>query len=207
MLYRVIKRPLDTGVDLAERLAKGDLAARANVTRHDELGKLLTALNGIGEALTHAIGEVRNRAEHIGVTSRETAQNNAGLELRSKEQARHLQQTAAAMEELAITVQKNAEGATMARDLVVDASNAAERGDGIARSALSTMEAMRASSRTIAEITGLIDSIAFQTNILALNAAVEAARAGQHGKGFAVVAAEVGTLSQKTAQAARKSPR
>src|SRR5690606_22565172 len=204
MLYRGIKRPLDSGVAVAERLAKGDLAARAEVARHDEIGKLLTALNGIGEALNQAIGEVRSRAERIGVTSRRTAQNNAGLEVRSNEQAKHLQQTAAAMEELAVTVQKNAEGAMMARDLVVDASDAAEKGDGIARSALSTMAAMRESSHTIAEITGLINSIAFQTNILALNAAVEAARAGQHGKGFAVVAAEVGTLSQRTAEAARE---
>lgn len=203
-LYRSIKKPLDTGVALAERLANGDLAARVEVQRHDELGKLLLALNGIGAALARTVGEVRHRADQIAHTAHETAQGNRVLNQRSDEQARHLQQTASAMEELAVTVQNNAEGATMARDLVRNASESADRGHGVAQSALATMQALRDSSRTIAEITSLIDSIAFQTNILALNAAVEAARAGQHGKGFAVVATEVGTLSHKTAEAARE---
>lgn len=203
-LYRGIKRPLDMGVALAERLAHGDLGARAQVQRHDELGKLLLALNGIGEALAHTVGEVRHRAEHIVRAARDTATGNQELDRRSNEQARHLQHTAGAMEELAVTVQNNAEGARLARDLVCNASESADRGHHIAQSALATMQALRDSSRTIAEITSLIDSIAFQTNILALNAAVEAARAGQHGKGFAVVAAEVGALSHKTAEAARE---
>jgi len=204
MLYRGIKRPLDTGVALAERLANGDLAARVEVQRHDELGKLLLALNGIGASLAHTVAEVRHRAEHIALAAHDTAQGNHVLERRSNDQAHHLQQTASAMEQLAVTVQNNAEGAGMARDLVCNASDSAERGHDIAQSALTTMQALRESSRTIAEITSLIDSIAFQTNILALNAAVEAARAGQHGKGFAVVAAEVGMLSHKTADAARE---
>lgn len=201
-LYRGIKRPLDMGVALAERLADGDLAARVDVQRHDELGKLLAALNGIGAALANTVGEVRQRAEFIAEAAHRTARGNLVLEQHSNDQARHLQQTASAMEELAITVQNNAEGAGMACDLVGGAASSAQRGHDIARSALTTMNAMRESSRTIAEITSLIDAIAFQTNILALNAAVEAARAGQHGKGFAVVAAEVGTLSHKTAEAA-----
>ena len=204
MLYRGIKRPLDTGVALAERLATGDLAARVDVQRHDELGKLLLALNGIGEALTLTVGEVRERAEHIAITAHETAQSNQLLDQRSNDQARHLQQTASAMEQLAVTVQNNAEGSTMARDYVIGATEAARKGHDIAQSALTTMQALRENSRTIAEITSLIDSIAFQTNILALNAAVEAARAGQHGRGFAVVATEVGSLSHKTAEAARE---
>ncbi|MFT0849908.1 methyl-accepting chemotaxis protein [Achromobacter sp. F4_2707] len=204
MLYRGIKRPLDTGVALAEKLAAGDLAAQVRVERHDELGKLLVALNGIGKALTLTVGEVRQRAENIAVTAHQTAQRNALLDLRSNDQARHLQETAAAMEQLAATVQNNAEGSIMARDFVTGASDAAQRGHDIAQSALTTMRALRDNSRTIADITNLIDSIAFQTNILALNAAVEAARAGQHGKGFAVVATEVGTLSHKTAEAARE---
>ncbi|NYT24260.1 HAMP domain-containing protein [Alcaligenaceae bacterium] len=203
-LYRGIKRPLDTGVALAERLADGDLAARVHVQRHDELGKLLLALNGIGASLAHTVGEVRHRADRIALAAHETSQGNLVLNQRSDEQTRHLQQTASAMEELAVTVQNNAEGAAMARDLVRNASDSADRGHGVAQSALATMQALRDSSRTIAEITSLIDSIAFQTNILALNAAVEAARAGPHGKGFAVVAAEVGTLSHKTSEAARE---
>lgn len=203
-LYRGIKQPLDTGVALAQRLADGDLAARVDVQRHDELGKLLLALNGIGAALADTVGEVRERAEHIALAAHETACGNQVLEQRSREQARHLQQTATAMGQLATTVRNNADGAGMARDLVCKASESAGRGHEIAQSALGTMHALRDSSRTIAEITRLIDTIAFQTNILALNAAVEAARAGQHGKGFAVVAAEVGTLSHKTAEAARE---
>lgn len=203
-LYRGIKQPLDIGVALAERLADGDLAARVEVQRHDELGKLLLALNGIGASLAHTVGEVRDRADHIAQAALETAHSNDMLDQRSNEQARHLEQTASAMEQLAVTVQNNAEGAGMACDLVCSASEAAERGHGIARSALTTMQALRDSSRTIAEITNLIDAIAFQTNILALNAAVEAARAGQHGRGFAVVATEVGALSHKTAEAARE---
>lgn len=201
-LYRGIKRPLDMGVALAERLADGDLAARVDVQRHDELGKLLAALNGIGAALANTVGEVRQRAEFIAEAAHRTARGNLVLEQHSNDQARHLQQTASAMEELAITVHNNAEGAGMACDLVGSAASSAQRGHDIARSALTTMNALRENSRTIAEITSLIDAIAFQTNILALNAAVEAARAGQHGKGFAVVAAEVGTLSHKTAEAA-----
>ncbi len=203
-LYRGIKQPLDTGVALAERLADGDLAARVDVQRHDELGKLLSALNGIGTALAHTVGEVRERADHIAGAAHQTARSNIVVEQRSNEQARHLQQTSSAMEALAVTVQNNADGAGMACDLVGRASESAQRGHDIARSALATMDALRGSSRTIAEITCLIDAIAFQTNILALNAAVEAARAGQHGKGFAVVASEVGTLSHKTSDAARQ---
>ena len=203
-LYRGIKAPLDTGVALAERLAGGDLAAQVEVQRHDELGKLLLALNGIGASLADTVGEVRHRAERIARAAHDTAQGNQALNQHSNEQARHLQQTAGAMEQLAVTVQNNAEGAGMASDLVCKASESAERGHDIAQSTLATMQALRESSRTIAEITSLIDSIAFQTNILALNAAVEAARAGPHGKGFAVVAAEVGTLSHRTAEAARE---
>lgn len=203
-LYRGIKQPLDTGVALAQQLASGDLAARVDVRRHDELGKLLMALNGIGAALSDAVGEVQQRAERIAVAAHSIARGNQELEQRSGHQAQHLQETATAMEQLAVTVQNNAEAAATARDLVSHASESAERGHIVAQSALSTMRALRESSRTIAEITRLIDSIAFQTNILALNASVEAARAGAHGKGFAVVAAEVGALSHKTAEAARE---
>ncbi len=203
-LYRDIKRPLDTGVALAQRLAAGDLAARVPVRRHDELGKLLIALNGIGEALTLTVGEVRRRSEHIAVTAHQTAESNQVLELRSNEQAQHLQQTAGAMQALATTVQTNANGAEMAREFVAGAADAARNGQDIAQSALTTMQTLRESSRMIADITSLIDAIAFQTNILALNASVEAARAGQHGRGFAVVATEVGALSHKTAEAARE---
>ena len=203
-LYGDIKRPLDTGVALAQKLAAGDLAARVHVKRHDELGNLLLALNGIGEALTLTVGEVQKRSDHIAVTAHHTAQNNQILERRSNEQAQHLQHTAEAMQALATTVQTNAAGSQKARDFVIGAAQAASNGQDIAESALSTMQTLRDNSRKIADITSLIDSIAFQTNILALNASVEAARAGQHGRGFAVVATEVGALSQKTAEAARE---
>ena len=203
-LYRDIKRPLDTGVALAQQLAKGNLAARVKVERHDELGKLLTALNGIGEALALTLGEVRRRTGQITVTAHQTAQTNHLLDERSNDQAQHLQQTALAMEALAATVQTNAAGSQQARDFVMGAAEAARNGQEVAQSALTTMQALRDNSRVIADITSLIDAIAFQTNILALNASVEAARAGLHGRGFAVVATEVGTLSHKTADAARE---
>lgn len=203
-LYRDIKRPLDTGVALAQQLAEGNLAARVEVERHDELGKLLNALNGIGEGLTLTVGEVRRRSEQIAQSAHQTAQTNHLLDLRSNDQAKHLQQTALAMEALAGTVQTNADRSHQARDLVMDAATAAHNGRDIAQSALSTMQALRENSRMIADITNLIDAIAFQTNILALNASVEAARAGLHGRGFAVVATEVGTLAHKTADAAKE---
>lgn len=203
-LYRGIKRPLDAGIELAEDLAAGNLAARINIERHDELGQLLQALNGIGESLAHTVGEVQLRTEHIAVSAHQTAQSNHLLESRSADQARHLTQTAEAMAQLAMTVRTNAEAAQRARDFVGQAANGANYGQQVAQQALDTMQALREHSRAIAEITSLIDAIAFQTNILALNASVEAARAGQHGKGFAVVATEVGALSNKTAQAARE---
>src|SRR5690606_31828891 len=134
------------------------------------------------------VGEVRERGQRITVTAHKSAQSNASLGARSDDQARHLGQAAAAMVQLAATGQTNAEGAGMASERVSRVADAAKRGHDMACAALSTMQTMRGSSRTIAEITSLIDSLAFQTNILALNAAVEAARAGQHGKGFAVVA-------------------
>lgn len=203
-LYRGIKQPLDTGVALAERLSQGDLAARVQVHRHDELGRLLLALNGIGEALAETVGEVRERAERIARASHDTAQGNTTLNQHCREQAHHLQQTSGSMQALATTVGTNAAAAATASELVSNAATAAQRGHGITQSTRATMQALRESSRTIAEITTLIDGIAFQTNILALNAAVEAARAGAHGKGFAVVASEVGNLSRKTAEAARE---
>src|SRR5690606_648633 len=204
ILYRNIKRPLDAGVTLAEELAGGNLAARVTIKRHDELGRLLQALNGIGEALAHTVGEVQQRTEHIAVSAHQTAQSNHLLESRSNDQAQHLAQTSSTMEQLAATVQVNAEDAQSGRDFVGQASVAASDGQRIAQQALATMQTLRDHSRKIEEITRLIDGIAFQTNILALNASVEAARAGQHGKGFAVVATEVGALAHKTADAARE---
>ena len=203
-LYRGIKQPLDTGVALAERLSRGDLAARVEVRRHDELGRLLVALNGIGAALTAAVGEVRDRADRIAFEAHRAAQGNLALEDHCRQQAQHLRETSTAMTHIAGTVQDNANAAAEASERVGSAAGSAERGHQIAQSTLTTMQALQESSRTIAEITGLIDAVAFQTNILALNAAVDAARAGQHGKGFAVVAAEVGALSKKTADAARE---
>ncbi len=202
-LYRSIKRPLDQGVDLAERLAAGELNARVAVGRRDELGKLLDALNGIGDGLRLAVGQVRNRAAQIAAASHRISSANVDLLQRTNEQAANLQQTAAAMEQLAATVNNNADNAEQSKQLVCKASSSAMQGSQTVQNAAQTMQDIRRDTRKIADITGLINTIAFQTNILALNAAVEAARAGEHGKGFAVVASEVRGLALRSADAAK----
>lgn len=200
-LYISIKRPLDQGVRLAEQLASGDLGARAVVRRHDELGKLLAALNGIGEDLHHAVGEVQDRAASIASASHHISHGNVNLSHRTNEQAANLQQTAAAMEQLAATVAQNAANSEQASRLARHAAVSAGQGSQRVKNTIETMHQIRDETRKMADITGLIRSIAFQTNILALNAAVEAARAGQHGKGFAVVADEVRSLASRSSQA------
>ncbi len=203
-LYRTIKRPLDQGVKLAQRLSAGDLSASIPVKRHDELGKLLEALNGIGVGLHNTVGGVRDRAVHIAAAAHQISGANLHLSDRSDEQAANLQETAAAMEELSSTVRQNASNAEHAKELVLQAAGCATRGSATVQNAMETMNAIRQSSRKVADITGLINNIAFQTNILALNAAVEAARAGAEGKGFAVVAAEVRSLALRSAEASKE---
>ncbi|UYO95211.1 methyl-accepting chemotaxis protein [Pollutimonas sp. M17] len=202
-LYTSIKRPLDQGVHLAQRLAGGDLSAHVDVPRRDELGKLLEALNGIGQGLRHAVQEVRDRSVQIASASHHISGGNLDLSQRSNEQAANLQQTAAAMEQLAATVKQNADNTAVSKNLAAQANACAAHGSRTVQDAVHTMRQVRQDSRKVADITALIKNIAFQTNILALNAAVEAARAGEHGKGFAVVAAEVRNLALRSSEASR----
>ncbi len=203
-LYRVIKRPLDQGVWLAREIAGGNLSARITISRHDELGKLLEALNGIGQGLNRAVSEVREGTIQMAAASHHISQGNQDLSHRTDEQAANLQQTAAAMEELSATVKLNAGHAEQAQQLGTRAAECAGRGSLTMQNAVTTMQHMRQGSRKMTDIVQLINSIAFQTNILALNAAVEAARAGPQGKGFAVVAAEVRSLALRSAEASKE---
>lgn len=203
-LYRLIKRPLDQGVWLARELATGNLSARTSISRHDELGELLEALNGIGKGLNQAVSDVRDRATRIAAASHHISEGNQNLSHRTDEQAANLQQTAAAMEELNATVKLNADHAEHAQKLGAQAAMCAARGSQTMQNAVDTMQQAHLGSRKMADIVKLINTIAFQTNILALNAAVEAARAGPQGKGFAVVAAEVRSLALRSADASKE---
>ncbi len=188
---------------IAEQVASGDLSP---MQRQGEPvpGSVLASLASMHATLAHLVGDVRLASDSIAMGSSEIATGNADLSRRTEMQASALEETASAMEQLGATVRHNAENARVASQLATGATDVAGRGGRIVEQVVSTMEEISASSREIAEITGVIDSIAFQTNILALNAAVEAARAGEQGRGFAVVAAEVRTLAQRSAQAAKE---
>ena len=203
-LILAITRGIDEAVKVAETVANGDLNSRIVVTRHDETGRLMDALKRMNDNLTGIVGNVRMASESIATGSSQIATGNADLSQRTEEQASNLQQTAASMEQLTATVKQNADTALVAAQLAGTCSAAAERGGSVVGEVVSTMEEITASSRKIVDIIGVIDGIAFQTNILALNAAVEAARAGEQGRGFAVVATEVRTLAQRSAAAARE---
>jgi methyl-accepting chemotaxis protein len=189
---------------VAAKLADGDLGARFSIDSQDELGELSGSLDRMREAFAKMIGDIRNTSESVSAASSQIAQGNADLSNRTEQQATNLQQTAASMEQLSSTVKNNANTARQANQLAASASEVAARGGQAVGQVVSTMGEIQASSRKIAEIIGVIDGIAFQTNILALNAAVEAARAGEQGRGFAVVAGEVRNLAQRSAQAARE---
>ncbi len=203
-LYRSIKHPLDQGVELARQLSEGRLSARLKVTRHDELGELLHALNGIGVGLHGAVNQVRERSLFIAESSQTISQGNENLALRTHEQASNVQQTVSTVTELAHTVRQNADNAQHADTLAQQAAQQVLSSSSLAQELLSNMESIRESSRQMSDITTLIRNIAFQTNILALNAAVEAARAGTHGRGFAVVATEVRQLALRSSDASRE---
>ncbi|QOL49859.1 methyl-accepting chemotaxis protein [Massilia litorea] len=204
VVSRSIVRPLDFAVKVAETVAGGDLRARIEVTSNDETGQLLAALKHMNESLKQIVTQVRSGAETISVASNEIAQGNLDLSSRTEQQAGALEETASSMEELASTVKQNADNARQAKQLAISACDVAVKGGDVVERAVGTMAAISESSKQIVDIIGVIDGIAFQTNILALNAAVEAARAGEQGRGFAVVASEVRNLAQRSAVAARE---
>lgn len=203
-LIRAISGPLNASVRIARGVAGGDLTQTINVSSNDETGQLLQALKDMNDSLIGTVGKVRQGTETIGVASREIAAGNGDLSSRTESQASSLEETASSMEELTATVKQNADNARQANQLVVSASDFAVKGGKVVGHVVETMGSIKESSRKIVDIIGVIDGIAFQTNILALNAAVEAARAGEQGRGFAVVAAEVRNLAQRSAGAAKE---
>ncbi len=204
LITRSITHPLNRAVAVADRVAQGDLGEPIEVQSTDETGRMLTALQRMQESLARTVGQVRGNAEGVASASAQISQGNEDLSSRTEEQASSLEQTAASMEELTSTVKQNADNARQANQLAVSASEVAVKGGAVVGKVVETMASIDASSRKIVEIIGVIDGIAFQTNILALNAAVEAARAGEQGRGFAVVAGEVRNLAQRSAAAAKE---
>ncbi|HYD60286.1 MAG TPA: methyl-accepting chemotaxis protein [Noviherbaspirillum sp.] len=201
---RSITRPINQAMQVARRVADGDLSAQIEVASRDETGQLMQALKDMNDSLARIVGEVRSGSDAISTASNEIASGNLDLSSRTEQQAGALQQTASSMEELTSTVKQNADNAQQANQLAASASEIAVKGGTVVSEVVHTMGSINESSKKIADIIGVIDSIAFQTNILALNAAVEAARAGEQGKGFAVVAAEVRNLAQRSASAAKE---
>jgi methyl-accepting chemotaxis protein len=203
-LSRSITRPLVRAVGLAQKVASGDLTTDIEVRSRDEVGDLLAALQTMNGSLLRTVTDVRTSTESIVTASQQIATGNLDLSGRTEQQAAALEETASSMEELTSTVRQNADSARQANTLALSASAIAVRGGDVVSQVVTTMASINASSKQIGDIIGVIDSIAFQTNILALNAAVEAARAGEQGRGFAVVASEVRTLAQRSAGAAKE---
>jgi methyl-accepting chemotaxis protein len=204
LLVRAVVRPLNEAVRVTERVAEGDLTVDVGAKARDETGRLLHGLGRMRDGLAAAVSVIRQSAQAVGQGSREIADGHADLSSRTEQQASSLEETAASMEELATTLRQNTDNARHAQQLAKGASDQASEGGRVMTEAVGRMSGVFEASRKIADIIGVIDGIAFQTNILALNAAVEAARAGEQGRGFAVVAAEVRALAQRVAAAAKE---
>jgi methyl-accepting chemotaxis protein-1 (serine sensor receptor) len=203
-LRRSITLPLARAVEQAEHITRGDLTHTIHVVRADETGRLLLALQRMQESLQKMVGQVRTGSDSIASATEQIAAGNTDLSQRTEQQASSLEQTASSMEQLTSIVKQNADNARQASTLAVNASDIAVKGGEVVGRVVETMAGINDSSKKIADIIGVIEGIAFQTNILALNAAVEAARAGEQGRGFAVVAGEVRSLAQRSATAAKE---
>ena len=203
-ITRSITKALREALAFAKAVTKGDLSCNIETHSKDEIGELLTALQEMSSGLNQIVTQVRGSSETISIGSREIAAGNLDLSSRTEQQASSLEETASSMEELTSTVKQNAQHAQQADVLARTASGIASKGGTVFAQVVQTMASIHASSNKIVDIIGVIDGIAFQTNILALNAAVEAARAGEQGRGFAVVASEVRSLAQSSAAAAKE---
>jgi methyl-accepting chemotaxis protein len=204
-ITRSIVGPLNQAIDIAKRVTQGDLTATVDIkTSNDETGELLRALSDLSERMFKVVSNVRMGTTAIATASGQLSSDNAALSFRTESQASSLEETAASMEELTSAVKQNAENAKQANELVLSASGFAVKGGQVVSDVVQTMGSIKQSSHQISDIIGVIDGIAFQTNILALNAAVEAAHAGEQGRGFAAVATEVRNLAQRSAGAAKE---